>query len=321
MRKVRTASVFAVMALTASVSACVSADDVTVRTSVGSGEITFTETDEAADIDIEELTGYVTGTIKNLDGLKELHGFADVSADISLKADENTEMPVKVNMTGTLSKDGSCSYMDAHYSYDVMGNTGEDSREVYTWEEEGVTYMARSGSDGWKVSASGKFDDFTSSLKYALDEHEMDSFVLSGLLPNMYELDGKKYYICVYDADTMLDEADKLEAAAAYTGMFGDTLKENGAKAVIAIDAGSWLPRAVSFDASGASGSLPGFMFDSENDISFTANDLYATLLLEASTDAVEIPEEVLNTAVSEDDSFDPSQVFTGLGSLGFGEG
>ena len=295
----------AVVTMTMSVCAGVSADDVSVRTSVGSGEVLFTETDESAEVSAEELTGYVKEALEGLQDMDELDLFVDASADITLKLDAENTIPITAGAIGSFDKNGSDNYTKMHYYYDLMGNSDQGDYEAYTWEEDGIRYRAKLGSKGWRVSASQKYDDFdnvTSGITSGLESDDADSFVLSGLQPNMYEFDGDKFYVCLIDTSEILDTANEVEAAAAYTDMFGSALEGISAKIVLVIDAETCLPRAISFDASNASGSFPGTMLGAEGDLGFTANDLYATMILVDDAGEIEIPEEVVNTPLTDEE-------------------
>ena len=283
--------------LLASLSTVVYADDVIVRTSVGSGEVKFTETSEKADITADELTELVKNSLKEISKHNTLNGFFDASANISLKLDEENQMPIKAEAIGNIDRYDDTLYANFHYSYDVMGQSDSQNFEAYSWEDGDKTYSATFTDNEWSVTESQKpINDALDELSESLESEEAQKFSLDALQPNLYEEDGTKYYVCIYDKDTMINTAEAFEGAEMYTSMADQIAGDNDVQLVFIINAETGMPRALSINASGASGSLPGELFGAESNIEFSCDDLYATVLLSEDADTIEIPEEVLNT-------------------------
>ena len=346
MKKTTIATVAAIAAMSACVT--VSADDVSVRTSIGSGEVTFKETNEAAKIDNKELTKMVVDAVNALDEADSINGFLDVSLDASLKLEGEEKTAIKAETIDSFEKTGTLEHVSTYYSYSIGNDAGaasvseklsgtqeEDSQkftennsegiidsgstEMYAWEEDGVRYKAKTDGNGWRVSASGTLSDLAaelgSSLEQGLKDEASTNFALDGLQPNMYEEDGVKYFVCLYDADSILASFDQSEDTAELKGMFEGILKDSGLTATIVINAETGVPRAVSFECPNSTGTIPGDLFGSKTDVEYTTNTLYATLLLDDNVYQIEIPEEVKNAPV-EENAFSLDSLLGQLGGI-----
>ena len=94
-----------------SVSTLVSADDITIHTSVGRGEITYTEGAEVS-ITGAELASKVARALMNM---KKVDGFVDAGLDASLIMGKET-MPVSAELICNHGKSGDETYTSINYS-------------------------------------------------------------------------------------------------------------------------------------------------------------------------------------------------------------
>lgn len=288
--------------LTVSMTVIASADDISVRTSVGSGEVIFTETSEAADISAEELTDLVKSALASAEEKEDICVFLDASADISLKAGEEDDLTIKAEAVGDLDRHGDNSYGNLYYSFDGMGQTMTGYYQGYNWKKDGEAYSAVSVDRGeWSVTRVDAVSEAFSSLEGVMESEQAGSFKLDNVQPNLYESeDGGKFYVCLYDKENTLNLAGSVDGAAAYAGLAGQVLGDNEVQFVVVVNAETGLPRAISLNASGASGSLIGALLGMEGDLAYSCNDLYATIILTEDVGEIEIPEEVLNAPVQE---------------------
>ena len=298
MKKMILAAITAALAV--SFVPAVYAEDVVVRTSVGSGEVVFTETSEPASISAEELTALVRSSVKAAAESDVLGLFVDASGDITIKLDETNGMPLKGGFIGDFRKSGDNASASFHYSYDALGSSESANVQAYDWEANDEHFSAVSKDEGeWKVSRSEMFSDMFDSIDDVVDEKAGD-FVLQGLQPNLYEEDGRKYYVCKYDISTLLSMANSVEAAQMYTGLADSILSGIPMDIIFVFNAETGFPRAFTINASGAEGSIPGELLGSSTDFGFSCGELYATVLFDHDNVAIEIPEEVLSAEVTD---------------------
>ena len=288
-----------------SMASAVFADDVTVRTSIGSGEVVFTETSEAADITAEELTELVKGAIKEAEELDVFNAFLDAEAAVALKLDEENQMELNASAIGVMDKNQEDGYASLYYSLDGFGDPQSASYEAYHWVKDDTHYTAVSDGSDWTVRTEDMMSEALEQLSASLDSEQADNFTLDALLPNLYEENGEKYYVCVYDKGTVMDTVGNIEGVGMYASLADGIIGDNDVQLIVVVNAQTGLPRAISLNASGASGQLPGELFGGEGAIEFSAEDLYFTLLTDTDAQEIEIPEEVLNAPVESDDAFD----------------
>ena len=299
MKRMIAAAVTAVFAVSMTTAAF--ADDVVVRTSIGSGEVVFTETSEAADITSEDLTSLVKDALKDAASLEQFNGFLDAEAAVSLKMDAENEMNITGSVIGNMNRNKEDGYFSLFYSLDGFGNPMSGKYEAYHWVKDDTHYSAVSDGSGWKVETEDFITVALEHLAEAVDSEQADKLSLDALQPNLYEdEDGNKYYVCVYDKDTVMNTAGSVEGFEMYSFLADSILGDNEVQLIVVVNAESGLPRAVSLNASGAAGQIPGEMFGMENALEYGADDLYVTFLMDTYADEIEIPEEVLNTPVSE---------------------
>ena len=86
-------------------------------------------------------------------------------------------------------------------------------------------------------------------------------------------------------------------------------------KLTVVVNAETGLLRAVSLNASGIAGQIPGELMGGEGSFEFSANQLYATFLLYPEAQDIEIPEEVLNAPV-ESEKEKLEDMVSGLGDM-----
>ena len=284
------------------------ADDVVVRTSVGSGEVIFTETDEDVAIDEEELDTLVKSS---LDSIKEedIDIFVDADIDGTLNFGEGAELPIKASLIGSIDKFLDNVHTSIHYNYNAMGSEDEGSYEAYTWldgDKKLTAVFNEDDEEEWSVSSTDAGED---GILDSVEENS-ESFKISGLQPKLYEENGQKYYVCLYDLATLVETAGDLEMLQGFDSMVTDIVGDNEVTAVVVINAETGLPRAISINASEAEGTIPGDIFGVDAGIPYSVPSLYATVLFDDNGEEVVIPEEVLSAPVEE-----LSQTFEDLGN------
>lgn len=306
MKKMVAATVTAMAA--ALMSTAVFADDVVVRTSIGSGEVVFTETSEETDVSAGELSELVKDALKNAKELDAFDAFMDAEAGVTLKIDEENQMEFNLSAIGVMDKNGDDGYTSFFYSMDGLGDPQGGSYEAYHWVDDGTHYTAVSDGEEWTVEEEDFISQALEQMSDALDNEQADQINLdeNALLPNLYEdEDGNKYYIFLYDKDLAMNTAGSIEGIDLYASMADGILGDNDLQMIVVIDAQTFIPRAVSLNASGASGEIPGELFGAESALEFGSDDLYFTLLMSTDAQTIEIPEEVKNTPVQNDEELD----------------
>lgn len=318
MRKFVTAAVAAVFA--ASMASAVFANDVAVRTSIGSGEITFTETSEKADISARELTERVKKSLKEAGELDVLNAFMDVEADVSLKFDEENQMGLTASFIGTMNKNGDDGYANFFYSLGGFGDSQSGNYTAYHWVKDGEHYTAVSDGDGWTVEKEDVMTQALEQMSVYMDSEQLDQVWLEGVQPNLYkDENGKLYYVCLSDLGTLMNIAASIDGFDSYSALIASIIGDNEVKMIAVVDVESGLPHAFSLDASNAVGQFPAELFGGEGAFEFGSGDLFITLLADTDAQEIEVPEEVLNTPVKEEDSFDLNlnEVLSAAGLLG----
>ena len=298
MRKVFLAA--ATAALAAAMVTGVSADDVVVRTSVGSGEVVFTETDKAAELSAEELSALVKDAIASAKEQETLSLFLDAEAKVSIKFDEQNTMEMTGTAIGQAEKNADKNYANFTYAFDGFGNSMGGTMESYGWEADGHEYSAFNDGSGWKVEDICIVDKIYEIIDEVIDSKEAQGFNLSGLLPNLYEENGQQFYVFMYNKDSVMETANGFDGAELYTGLADSILGDNDLKLILVINAETYLPRAFTIDASDSEGSIPGELFGTEGSLGFSTGDLYVTYLMNEDASEIEIPDEVLETPVEE---------------------
>ena len=293
------------MALTLGMSTAAFADDISVRTSIGSGEVVFTETTEPVDISGKELNERIKGTLKGLNDIDKMNGFLDAQLDATIKLDEQNQLGMKADIVCSLEKYEKSGHANIHYFIDMMGFTDAKDSEMYTWEDNGVKYNAERDRDDndWDVSASSALDELTGNVTESIENNENAFLSADTLQPFFYEENGKKYYVCIYTKDDIAKASEAIDGGN--TASMIDGIAGEDAKLIIVVDAETGMPRAISADLSNAAGTFPGEMFGMETPVELTCNDCYFTVLADNDVNPVEIPEDVLNTPVDDDDDDD----------------
>ena len=296
------------------------ADDVSVRTSIGSGEVAFTETSEAVDVSAEELTQLVKDAISAAEELEVFSGLVDAEANVSLAFDEENSMNINASVIGTMDKSGDNGYASFFYSLEGLGDPQSAKYETYHWVDGDTHYTAVSDGSSWKVEEEDFISQLLEQVSGAVESDQADQFTLdeATLQPNLYEdEDGNKYYVCIYDKDMAMNSAGSIEGVDMYASMADGILGDNDLQMIVVVSAETHLPRAVSLNASGASGQLPAELLGGEGSLEFSADDLYVTFLMDTFEQEIEIPEEVLNTSVSEDEGLLDLDLGSLLGAVG----
>ena len=291
--------------LTLGLASAVYADDVIVRTSVGSGEVVFKETAEKAEITEEELTNEVKEYFQNMDSASM---FADANIEANLEFSEDFQLPVKAGIIGDMKKVGTDSHVKFHYDYDFMGSVSDGVYESYMWEEDGKKYSAvySETDDADDVDDTDDDDDWivteSDMVSETIDKFgdSLNNFTLRGLMPNLYEEEGNKYYVCIYNKDELMEELQEFEQFKEYSSMVESVLGDNNFCCIVVINAEDFSPRGITFTTDKISGTLPGAIFGSDTDMNYSCNDLYATVLFDKDVETIVVPDEVLNTPVQD---------------------
>lgn len=292
------------------------ADDVVVNTSIGSGEVVFTQTDEAVDITAEELTELVKEAAKQAGELTTLDVFLDAEADVSLKLGEENEMAIQASAIATADRYEDKGYGSFYYSLSGLGDPQSAQFETYHWVGDDDThYTSVSDGSGWKTTIEDGVQEAIEQVTGAIDSEQASQVTLGGLQPNLYEEDGEKYYVCVLDKDMLMSTAGGVNEAQGVLPVVESILGDNDVKLTVVVNAETGLPRAVSLNASGISGQIPGELMGAEGAYEFSANDLYVTFLLYPEAQDFEIPEEVLNAPVESDEE-KLEDMISGLGDM-----
>ena len=293
--------ILALAALTAvSVSTIVSADDITLHTSIGKGEVTYTEGAEVS-ISGEELALKIAKALMNL---KTVDGFVDAGLNASLETEKET-LPLTAEVICSLGKSEDETYTNISYSLNLFGDKYDNMIEDYTWEDGEKIYRATKSGDGeWSVEAT--YDIFD-SIDVTVEENN-DAFS-EHITPesHLYEHDGKSYYACMIDSDELLAAVDDLDGDADYDKMAGDILGGNKFNIVFLVDAETGMPHALSLEISPFTNKMPGEILSSEKDITFSLNDAHVTAFIYNTDGQVEIPEEVRSAPVKLDDKIELS--------------
>jgi hypothetical protein len=274
----------------------VSADEIVLKTSIGSGEVEFTEGEET-DMTIEELTELVKEATKGINDL-DFDAILCAQADVTLNV-EGTEMPLKVDVIGNAEKEGTSYHAKGHYSMNMFGSEDGMDFDSYSWTDGDTTYAAYSlNGEEWGVTSDTSTQDMMESGLEQVDSFDASS-IPEGitLRDHLYEQDGKTYYALTADTASLLNAASSVDAAADYVDMVTSIVGDNDVFVVVLIDAETYLPHILAVDASDANGSLPGDLMGLESELEYTANDLYATTFIDIPGFGVEIPEEVLEAA------------------------
>lgn len=293
-KKLRKITGIALAALVAaSMASAVSADDIVLKTSIGSGQVEFNE-GEVTDMTIEELTEHVKEAVKDANG-QIFDTLICAQADITLDI-QGTEMPLKFDAIGQAGKDNTTYHASGHYSSDLFGSeTGMDF-DSYSWTDGETSYTAFSLNDGkWQVTSDTSAQDIVDSGLEQVDSFDASS-IPEGitLRDHLYVQDDHSYYVLTADTASLIDKAGSIEAAADYTDLVSGIVGDNDILFVLLIDADTYLPHVLAVDASDANGTIPGTLIGLESDAEYSANNLYATLFIDMPGFGVEIPEEVL---------------------------
>lgn len=292
------------------------ADDISVRTSIGSGEVVFTQTDKTADITAAELTARVKDALKKAGDLDAFDALLDAEADISIKLGEENQMGIQASAICSVEEFEHKEHASLFYSLEGLGEPQSSKYEAYHWAKDDVHYTSVSDGSGWKTKVENVVEEIAEYITSALDSDEVNQISLDGLLPNLYEEDGKQYYVCVMDKDMLLNAADVISQIEAYLSMADSILADNDLKLTVVVNADTGLVRAVSLNASGASGQIPGDILGAEGTaLEFNADQLYTTFLLNPEGQDFTIPDEVLNAPVeSEEESLEG--IMSNLGGM-----
>lgn len=294
---------FAVLAaMTAiAVSAPAFADDITVKAPAGEEKVTLTEGAEV-DIHAEELSELVKNALVNISDFDVL---LDAGVDIGITAGE-TEIPIKGGIIGNLSRSGDYAHMYMDLNFDMMGTANNSVNEMYAWSDETGNFTATKAEDGsWQIetSTSTVSDSIGEALAQIKDYDT--SKILGGLTPedHLYEANGKEYYVCSADLQTVLSAAQDVEAAADMSDMAAGILGDNNPKITMAIEKETGLPYFVAIAIEDLEGEMPGEMLGAEGSMKYVCNDLHASVFFDTEVAEILIPEEVANAASTESGS------------------
>ena len=291
------------------------ADDIVVNTSIGSGEVVFTQTDETADITAEELTEFVKEAAKQAGELTSLDVFLDAEADVSIKLGEENEMAIQASAIATADRYEDKGYGSFYYSLSGLGAPQSAQYEAYHWVDGDTHYTSVSDGSAWKTRIEDGVQEAIDQLTGAIDSEQASQVSLGGLLPNLYEEDGEKYYVCVLDKDMLMSTAGGVSEAQGFLPLVESVLGDNDVKLTVVVNAETGLPRAVSLNASGIAGQIPGELMGGEGAYEFSANDLYVTFLMYPEAQDFEIPEDALNAPVESVEE-ELEDVVSGLGEM-----
>ena len=291
------------------------ADDIVVNTSVGSGEVVFAQTDETADITEEELTELVKEAARQAGDLTMIDAFLDAEADVSIKLGAENEMAIKASAIGMADRYEDKGYGSFYYSLEGLGTPQSAQFEAYHWTDGDTHYTSVSDGSAWKTTVEDAVQEVLSQVAGAVDSDQAAQFSLSGLLPNLYEEDGELYYVCVIDKDMLMSAAGSVSEAQGFLPVVESILGDNDVKLTVVVNAETGLLRAVSLNASGIAGQIPGELMGGEGALDFSANQLFVTFLLYPEAQDIEIPEEVLNAPV-ESEKEKLEDMVSGLGDM-----
>ena len=129
------------------------ADDIVVNTSVGSGEVVFTQTDETAEITEEELTELVKEAARQAGDLTMIDAFLDAEADVSIKLGAENEMAIKASAIGMADRYEDKGYGSFYYSLEGLGTPQSAQFEAYHWVDGDTHYTSVSDGSAWKTTA------------------------------------------------------------------------------------------------------------------------------------------------------------------------
>ena len=292
-------------------------EDVVVRTSIGSGQVIFHKTEEAADITAQDLKARVKDAVVKAEELETFDAFLDLEADVKIKLGEGEEnqLGIVASAIGTAQEYAHKEHGTFFYSLDGLGVPMSGNYEGYHWEKDDVHYTAVSDGTKWSVKIENIMEEFFERLEMLADSEPVNLVSLDGLKPTLYEEDGTKYYVCVMDKSMLMNTAGSFSQAQSYLPTAEQILGDNDVTLTVVVNAETGLPRAISLDASGAAGQVPGQMLGAEGNLEFGADQLYATFLLNQDAQDFEIPEEVLNTPV--ENAYEVVEdVVSGLGGL-----
>lgn len=270
------------------------ADDIVVRTSVGSGEVLFTETAEPAEISEEDLTDMVKGAINNI-GSTNLTGLVDISAKGELAMDEQNKMPLMLDVIGNIDKFEDKFHAQLHCAYEGMGQSDNADYESYMWKDGDKTVSGMQLDGQWYVSESNAVEDTLDMFGANEAADEAKKLTLSNIQPNLYEENGVKYYACVYNYEDLKAVASEFAEAEEYFDTVDKIVGDNNIQVTILINTATGMPRAFTINAGEPTGTLSGDLLESDTDLTYNFNTLYATLLVDDTIASLDIPEEVLN--------------------------
>ena len=109
------------------------ADDISVRTSIGSGEVVFTQTDKTADITAAELTARVKDALKKAGDLDAFDALLDAEADISIKLGEENQMGIQASAICSVEEFEHKEHASLFYSLEGLGEPQSSKYEAYHW--------------------------------------------------------------------------------------------------------------------------------------------------------------------------------------------
>lgn len=291
------------------------AEDVVVNTSIGSGQVIFTKTDKAADLTAAELTTRVKDALGKIKDLEAMDAFLDAEADVSIKLGEENQMGIQASAITTAQEYDHKQYASFFYTLSGLGEPMSGTYEAYHWDQDDVHYTSVSDGNGWKTKAEDAWEEIMGYVEIAVESEEANQISLDGLLPNLYEEDGKQYYVCVMDKNMLMNTAQNVGKAQGFLPTVDSILGDNDVKLTVVVNAETGLVRAMSLNASGAKGQIPGSVLGAEGSLEFSADQLYCTFLFSPEADNFSIPDEVLNTPVENEYEMVENLV-SGLGSI-----
>ena len=150
--------------------------------------------------------------------------------------------------------------------------------------------------DEWNISEAVNVSTVLNEASEKLDDDTLKGFVVK---PNFFEKDGERYYACVCDSQTLIDTMGGMEETAGYVETVKGIVGDNDFYVTVMVNAETGIPYVFSVDASGAKGDFSGEMLGMNGVVAYNCDDLYATAVIDAYTDEIEIPEEILELVKS----------------------
>jgi hypothetical protein len=147
----------------------------------------------------------------------------------------------------------------------------------------------------WYVTESNTVEDTLEMFGANEAADEAKTLSLSNIQPNLYEENGVKYYACVYNYEDLKAVASEFAETEEYFDTVDKIVGDNNVQVTILINSATGMPRAFTINAGEPTGTLSGDLMESDTDLTYNFDTLYATLLIDDTIASLDIPEEVLN--------------------------